>query len=102
MQYNYNNHTGELVGFIDLDIVGNDLLNIKEALKKEDKSLAKYVLVIMVRGLGSRLKFPLAHFATCGITSDQLFPLLWKAVEICEVDLGLQVLFITSDGASPN
>ena len=98
----YDKHTGELVGFVDLDKVGNDILNMKEVIKKEEKPMAKYVLVIMVRGVGTKLKFPLAHFATSGITSDQLFPILWKSVEICELDLGLKVLYITSDGASPN
>ena len=98
----YDKHTGELVGFVDLDKVGNDLLNIEEVLKDKEKELAKYVLVVMVRGIASNLKFPLGHFATAGITADQLFPILWKAVEICELDLDLTVLFITSDGASPN
>ena len=98
----YNKHSGELVGFIDLDKVGNDILNMQEIVKNEEKTLAKNVLVIMVRGVGSNLKFPFAHFATNGITSDQLFPILWRSVEICEVDLGLKVLYITSDGASPN
>ena len=75
---------------------------MQEIVKNEEKTLAKNVLVIMVRGVGSNLKFPFAHFATNGITSDQLFPILWRSVEICEVDLGLKVLYITSDGASPN
>ena len=98
----YDKHTGELIGFVDLDKVGNDLMNIQEVLKDEEKVLAKYVLVVMVRGVASNLKFPLGHFATAGITADQLFPILWKAVEICEIDLDLTVLYITSDGASPN
>ena len=48
------------------------------------------------------MKFPLAHFSTLGVTSDQLFCILWEAVELLEVDVNLSVLFITSDGASPN
>ena len=98
----YDKHTGELIGFVDLNKVGNDLMNIQEVLKGEEKVLAKYVLVVMVRGVASNLKFPLGHFATAGITADQLFPILWKAVEICEIDLDLTVLYITSDGAYPN
>ena len=95
-------HTGELIGFVDLDRVGNDLMNIQEVLKDEEKVLAMYVLVVMVKGVASNLKFPIGHFTTAGITADQLFPILWKAVEICEIDLDLTVLYITSDGASPN
>ena len=35
------------------------------------------------------------------ITSDQLFPLVWEAVKRLEL-IGLKVVFITCDGASPN
>ena len=98
----YDKYTGQLIGFVDLDKTGNSLKNISKQLGKEDKSLARYVLVVMVRGLSTTLKYPLAHFATNGVVSDQLFPILWEAVEILEVDLNLVVLFITSDGASPN
>ena len=98
----YDKKSGQLVGFIDLGKTGNCLSNIQQHLKKEEKAVAKYVLVIMVRGLSTKIKFPLAHFATNGIVADQLFSILWKAVEILEVDLDLNVLFITGDGASPN
>lgn len=56
----------------------------------------------MVRGVSSNLKFPMANFASNSVTAGRLFNLLWEAVEILECDLGLEVLFITSDGASPN
>lgn len=98
----YDKHTGELIGFINLDLTGNSILDIEHSLKDEAPKMAKNVLVIMVRGIASNLKFPLAHFATAGITADQLFTILWEAVEILELDTGLKVLFITSDGASPN
>ena len=75
---------------------------MEESVKNENKPLARYVLVLMVRGVSTNLKFPLAHFATNGVTLDQLFPILWEAVDILEVDLNLKVLYITSDGASPN
>ncbi|XP_052224338.1 uncharacterized protein LOC127839989 [Dreissena polymorpha] len=94
----YDRHTGELIGFVNLGSINNNLND----LKNECDCLAKYVLVVMVRGISLTLKFPLAHFATNGVTSDQLFCILWEAVEICEVDVGLKVLFITSDGASSN
>ena len=98
----YNKHSGELIGFIDLGDIDNEIQNMEESVKNENKPLARYVLVLMVRGVSSNLKFPLAHFATNGVTSDQLFPILWEAIEILEVDLNLKVLHITSDGASPN
>ena len=75
----YDKHTGELVGFVDLEWEMTSY-TWKKSLKNE-KSLAKNVLVIMVRGVGTNLKFPLAHFATNCVTSDQLFPILWKYVK---------------------
>ena len=98
----YDKHTGELIGFIDLGDINNDIQNMEECVKQGNNPLARYVLVLMVRGVSSNLKFPLAHFATNGVTSDQLFPILWEAAEILELDLNLKVLFITGDGASPN
>ena len=56
----------------------------------------------MVRGIASDIRFPLAHFATEGITADYLYPILWKAVQLLEVHVNLHVLFITCDGASSN
>ena len=97
-----NKHSGELIGFLDLGGIGNDIQNMEVSLKKENKPLARYVLVLMVRGVSSNIKFPLSHFITNRVTSDQLFPILWEGVEILEVDLRLKVIFITSDEASPN
>ena len=98
----YDKHSGELIGFVNLDQIGNSINHIEECIKDESPKLAKNVLVVMVRGVASNRKYPFAHFATSGITSDQLFPILWKGVEILEIDVGLKVLYITSDGASPN
>ena len=56
----------------------------------------------MVKGVSTKLCFPLAHYATDGITADLLYPLIWRAIGTLEVDLNLHVLFITCDGASPN
>ena len=54
----------------------------------------------MVRGI-FRLSFPYAHFATCGITGDLLYPIVWEAIRRLEA-CGFKVLCITADGASPN
>lgn len=70
--------------------------------EQRPQELAKYVLVLFVRGIATYLQFPLAHFATGGISADILYPIIWEALEILEVTVGLKVLFITCDGASPN
>ena len=46
-------------------------------------------------------KFSLANFATSAALVSPMFPLLWKAIRICELN-SLEVLAVTCDGASPN
>ena len=98
----YNKHTGELVGYINLDDIGNELLNLEHELAGTAQAVAKFMLVVMVRGVCSNLQYPLAAFPTEGITSDFLYPIIWEAIEVVQVTAGLQVLFITCDGASAN
>ena len=98
----FNKHTGELVGFVDLDNVGNELKNLENVLNGNDETIARYMLVVMVRGISSSLQYPLAAFATDGITADLLYPIVWEAVRIVHSDVGLKALFICCDGASPN
>lgn len=95
----YNKYSGELIGFADLGDINNELVKLEQG--DERPSIAKYVLAIMVRGLLFKLEFPYAHFGTEGITADFLYPLIWEAIRLLEVD-GVKVLCITADGASPN
>lgn len=55
----------------------------------------------MVRGLLKRFQYPIGYFSGCGFSSDQLFPVTWKAVQILET-IGLEVAAIVCDGAAPN
>ena len=48
-----------------------------------------------------KFEFPLAHFLTCGVTGDTLFPIVLEAVRVVE-STGLEAIAITADGASPN
>ena len=98
----YDRVTGELVGYTDLDKFGNSLTSLENELEGKKPELARYMLVVMVRGIASNLKFPLAAFATNGITADLLYGIMLKAVEIVELQAELKVMFITCDGASPN
>ena len=56
----------------------------------------------MVRGISTNLKYPLAAFATYGITPDFLYPIIWQGASILEIHVDINVLFICCDGASPN
>ena len=67
----YNKHSGELISFMNLDDVGNAVLNMEQNMDEQrPHQLAKSVLVQLVRGIATDLQFPLAHFATGGITAD--------------------------------
>ena len=85
----------ELVRYVDLDGVGNKFVNLEAELENHDRAIAKFMLVIMVQGICSNWQYPLAAFATEGITADFLYPIIWKAIEVIQVDAGLQALFIT-------
>nr|XP_034339030.1 uncharacterized protein LOC117693074 [Crassostrea gigas] len=98
----YDKHSGEIVGYVNLGEISNQLYELERVIQKKTPAVAKCILVIMVRGVTSDLKFPFAAFATVGITADFLYPIIWKAISILEVTLKLKVLFCTCDGASPN
>ena len=89
--------TGELIGFTDL---GDPELNFAVLEKVDD--VATHALAFLIRGMCTELKFCLAHFATTGVTADQIMPTFWDAVCILEVNCNLWVIATTSDGASPN
>ena len=89
--------TGELIGFTDL---GDLDLNFA-VLEKADE-IASHVLVFLVRGMCTELKFALAHFSTSEVTAAQIMPIFWEAVCILETNCNLWVIGATSDGASQN
>ena len=99
----YDKHSGGLLGFTDLGNMNNLLVEFEQSLASDapTQSLAKTMLVIMVRGLFIRLQFPYAQFACLSVTSDQLFNPFWEAVMRLE-RCGFMVVVATADGASSN
>ena len=99
----YDKYTGSVVGFTNLGEINDDLLALERECKddQEHPPVANHILVLMVRGIFFKLEFPYAHFGTVGITADQLFPIVWDGIRQVE-GVGLKVIFITADGASPN
>ena len=93
----WDKHTGDLIGFVDL---GDTELNY--ATLQNTDQIASHVLGFLVRSIVNPMKFSVANFATTNATSVQLFPLFWKAVGILEENVGMKVVGVTSDGASPN
>ena len=96
----YNKHSVRVVGF-------TSLTNVEDRLQKLERrcgsrpDVARYILVVMIRGLTSSLRFPYAHFATVGATSEILSSVIWEAVRQVEM-VGLKVIGITADGAASN
>ena len=95
----YNKYSGEIIGFTNLGDINDQLLQIEQG--GEQPTVAKHVLVLMVRGIMFKLEFPLAHFGTRDAAGDILFPIVWEAIRRLEAR-ELKVLCITADGASPN
>ena len=98
----YDKHTVELLGCVNLDNVSNELINLQNITQNDALRVAKLLLVVMMRGVCSGLKYPLSTFATAGITADFLYPLIWKAIEIVKLYAKLKVLYLCCDGATPN
>ena len=79
----YNKNSGGLVGFTNLGQINTHLLQFQHSLEggKENPSrtLAKTMLVFMVRGLSQRLQFPYAQFpCTATMSGDMLYDLVWE------------------------
>ena len=92
----WDKHTRELIGYVDL---GDIELNYATLPKVNE--IASHVMVFLVRSIVNPFKLTLANFATKDIQASQIFPLLWKAFGICELN-SLEVIAVTCDGASTN
>ena len=92
----WDKHSGELIGYVDLGDI-----DVNYATLSKVNDIATHILVFLLRSIVNPFKFSLANFATSSVTSVQLFPLLWKAIDICESH-SLKIMAVTCDGASPN
>ena len=96
-------HSGEMIGFVNIGDVNNSLMAFQRACESESEKLqlATHMLVFMVCGILTNLRFPYAQFSCKSSTADQLFSLVWGCVRRLEV-AGFKVLATTCDGASCN
>ncbi len=99
----YDKHNCQVVGFVNLSDANNQLMAFQRQLEsgKENPSVAKQILVFMVRGIFTKLTFPYAQFPTTGITAELLYPLLWDVIRHLEC-AGFKVITVTGDKAAPN
>ena len=93
----WNQHTGELVGFVDLGDV-----DLNQAVLSKIDTLATHVLVVMIKSIVNTLSCTFSTVATTGISCAEYFPLFWRAVGILEGTFQLKMVAATADGASPN
>ena len=77
----WDKHTWELIGYVDL---GDIELSYAKLLKVNE--IASHVMVSLVHSIVNPFKFTLDNVATKDIQASQIFPLLWKAVGICELN----------------
>ena len=100
----YDKTTGNLVGFVDLGETNNRLRAYEQALNKNEApehSIAKQMLVFMIRGLFYNFTYPIASFPTTNTLADEIFSLTWEAIEHLET-AGFKVAAVTCDGAATN
>ncbi|XP_071855159.1 uncharacterized protein [Apostichopus japonicus] len=100
----FSKTNGKLVGFIDVGDVSKDMERFEARCtesKSEIPNVASHVLLFMVRGLTSSIKFPVAFFFTNSAPGHQLYEMAMNCIKALKL-LGLTVLCLTSDGASCN
>ena len=79
----YDKHSCQIIGFVNLGHVNNQLLELERSEKGEpEESIAKNIVMFMVRGLFSKLEYPYAQFPCASLSADLIFPLVWKCVNI--------------------
>ena len=96
---------GAIIGFTNLGDINTHLQAFEHSLQGTITSqkipLANSMLVPLVRGLFSRLKFPYVQLPCIALSGDQLYEPFWEAVSRLEL-CGLKVLALTCDGLAAN
>ena len=73
----YDKYTSQIIGFVDLGEVNNELLDMERSEKGEvHQCVAKNILVFMVRGMFLKLEFPYAQFPCSSLSGDVIYPLV--------------------------
>lgn len=100
----YNKHSGALTGFVELGDIDSHLNDYEHSLLQQSrrhKTLAKTIVVFMVRGVVSSLIFPYVVFPVSSLKGYNLFPLVWEVIgRLTRHDF--HIFAITCDGASSN
>ena len=99
----FDKHEAEVVGFVDMGDISTKLADLERqcSTNQQHPPIATHMLVLMVRGVFTGLRFPYAHFPTTTTKAEHLFEIMWEAIERIE-HKKLKVIAVTADGASSN
>ena len=75
----WDKENGELIGYVDLGDIDVNYVTLPKV-----TTVASHVLVFLIRSFVNPFKFSLSNFATGSVSASRMFPLLWKAISICE------------------
>lgn len=92
----YDKYTGSVIGFANLGDISNHLLAFEQSVKGNCdamNSVAKTMMVFMIRGLFTTLRFPYAQFPCAKVSGNLLFHPFWEAVYRLE-RMGLKVSYL--------
>lgn len=91
----YEKQSRKLVGFTSLGDINDHLVAFEKSIVEENPDeiddVAKTMVVFMVRGLFSKLRYPYAQFPCSSLTGDLLYQPFWHAVFRLE-NMGLKVI----------
>jgi hypothetical protein len=99
----FDNQTELIIGFVDTGDLNKKFKSFEAHLQKEevDEQVATHILAVCVRGIFMKLEYPLGHFPTKGISAEELYNVIWKAVRLL-MEIELKVVLMVSDGMSTN
>ena len=101
----YDKNSGEIIGFVDLGQVNNQLTALADRIGSNIdcvlKPVADHMLLFMVRGVFTDLEFTYAQYATQTATGTEIFVITWDVkhnLECCD----MKFIALSCDGASLN
>ena len=101
----YDKASSRIIGCVHLGDVNDGIADLDRTLRgggaADRKPIATHMLVIMIRGITTTLRFPYAHFPTSEVTASYLYDIVWEAIRRIE-SIGLKVASVTCDGAATN
>ena len=97
----YDKHSKYIIGFTDIGEINNQLADRERVCSNDTDHAIHKPIALMVRGIFTSLRFSYAHFPVTNVKGEDLFTIIWEAIERLENN-GLKVTVIVGDGASVN